>query len=113
MENVTHGDEDKQLSNDVLFDVLSHERRRFALYCLERYQTPISLADLADEVARLEYDAETLLQVSGEDVKEIYLDLYHSHIPRMEEANLLEYSQENDTVCLKYDLSGLKLGKFL
>ncbi|PGF14644.1 hypothetical protein CP556_20680 [Natrinema sp. CBA1119] len=113
MENVTHEDEDNQLSNDVLFDVLSHERRRFALYCLKRYQTPISLVDLADEVARLEYDAETPLQVSGEDVKEIYLHLYHSHIPRMEEANLLKYSQENDTVYLKSDISDLKPGKFI
>ncbi|WP_425498431.1 DUF7344 domain-containing protein [Natrinema soli] len=79
---------------------MSHERRRFALYCLERYHTPMALADLADEVARLEYDVDTFLQVSGEDVKEIYLDLYHSHIPKMVEVNLLEYSQEKDSVYL-------------
>ncbi len=60
----------------------------------------MALADLADEVARLEYDVDTFLQVSGEDVKEIYLDLYHSHIPKMVEVNLLEYSQEKDSVYL-------------
>ncbi|WP_425607561.1 DUF7344 domain-containing protein [Natrinema zhouii] len=85
--------------------MLSHERRRSALYCLEKYQTPMALADLADEVARVEYDVATLLQIPGEDVKEIYLDLYHSHIPKMEDANLIEYTQEEDMVCLKHELS--------
>ncbi|UHQ98221.1 hypothetical protein HYG81_19230 (plasmid) [Natrinema zhouii] len=65
----------------------------------------MALADLADEVARVEYDVATLLQIPGEDVKEIYLDLYHSHIPKMEDANLIEYTQEEDMVCLKHELS--------
>lgn len=112
-ENVIRISEDKQHSNDVLFDVLSSERRRFALYCLERYQTPMALADLADEVSLMESGADTLLDVSAEQVKETYLDLYHCHIPKLEEANLLNYSQEKDTVYLKYDLSDLQLEKFL
>ncbi|MFC6763930.1 DUF7344 domain-containing protein [Natrinema soli] len=113
LDDISHDDEDGQLTNDVLFNILSHERRRFALYCLERYQTPMALADLADEVARLEYDVDTFLQVSGEDVKEIYLDLYHSHIPKMVEVNVLEYSQEKDSVYLNYELSDLRLEELI
>ncbi len=73
----------------------------------------MALADLADEVARLEYDVDTFLQVSGEDVKEIYLDLYHSHIPKMVEVNVLEYSQEKDSVYLNYELSDLRLEELI
>ncbi len=111
--NATRNVEMQHLSKNVLCEILSHERRRFTLYCLERYRTPMALADLADEVARLEYDAATLLQIPGEDVKEIYLDLYHSHIPKLEEANLLEYSQEEDTVYLTYELSDLNLSEII
>ncbi|PGF18366.1 hypothetical protein CP556_14740 [Natrinema sp. CBA1119] len=113
IENIIHETRNQCLSNDVLSDILSHKRRRFALYCLERYQTPMALADLADEVARLEYDAATLPQIPGEDVKEIYLDLYHSHIPKMEDASFIKYYQEEDMVSLRYEFSDLNLGEFM
>lgn len=113
VENATHCRENQPLSNDVLFDLLSEERRRFALYCLERYQIPMALADLADEVALLESDADTLLNVPAEEIKETYLDLYHCHIPKFQEANLLTYSQAEDAVYLKSDLSDLNLEQFL
>ncbi|WP_433630333.1 DUF7344 domain-containing protein [Halomicrococcus sp. NG-SE-24] len=105
--------EDKQVTSDVLLKTLSNERRRYALYCLERYQTPIALADLADEVARLEHNAQTLTQIPGEDILQIYLDLYHCHIPKMEAANLLEYTQEQDTVQLLQDLSETKFNTII
>lgn len=111
--NTTQDDEAPQLSTDVLLDLLSHERRRYALACLKRYQTPMPLADLADEVARAEYDADTLRQVPADAVKEIYLDLYHSHIPKLEDAHLLAYSQEQDAVELRCDLSELGIHEFI
>lgn len=113
IDNVTHFSEENQMPNAVLFDILSHKRRQYILYCLDRYQTPMALADLADEVARLEHDVATLLQIPKEDVKQIYIDLYHSHLPKMEDANLLEYSQDQDTVRLKYDLSDLNIDELV
>lgn len=113
IDNITHYNEDKQISNEILFNILSHKRRQYALYCLDRYQTPMTIAELADEVARLEYDAQTLAQIPKEAVKQIYTDLYHSHIPMMKEANLLEDPQDQDAVCLKYDLSDLPLSELI
>nr|WP_253513709.1 hypothetical protein [Halorussus vallis]USZ75127.1 hypothetical protein NGM07_17040 [Halorussus vallis] len=112
-EDVNRLEKEKQETYNTLFEVLSHERRRYALYCLETYATPMTLADLADEVARLEHDAETLSEVPAESVKRVYLDLYHSHIPKMEDASLLEYTQEYDAVQLRYDLSALNLRELL
>lgn len=108
VENVTRASEEQELSNNILFDILSNERRRFTLYCLEKYQTPLALADLADEVALLESNAETLLDIPADDVKETYLDLYHCQVPKLEEVDFLTYSQERDTVSLKSDLSDTK-----
>lgn len=103
--------ENKPITYEIMFTVLSHERRRYALYCLRKYRTPMALADLADEVARLEHGTRPLTEISEEEVKRIYVDLYHSHVPKMEDANLLEYDQERDSVRLEHDLSNLNLSE--
>ncbi|WP_135534198.1 DUF7344 domain-containing protein [Halostella pelagica] len=97
---------------DVLFSILSRERRRYALYCLKQYRNPLTLADLADEVARIEHDEQNLAQIPGSAVKSIYMDLYHSHVPKMDDAGVVEYSQSDDTVRLKYEFTDLDLEEF-
>lgn len=61
----------------------------------------------------MEHDAHTLTDVPAAAIKRIYLDLYHTHIPKMEEAKLLEYTQEQDSVQLNYDLSDLNLSALI
>lgn len=99
----------QSLETDALFAILSHERRRYALYCLQKYRNPMTLADLADEVARLEYDEQTIVGIPEEDIKRIYMDLYHKHIPKMNDANAVEYNQATDTVRLRYEFTALDL----
>ncbi|RBI60701.1 hypothetical protein DMJ13_17210 [halophilic archaeon] len=107
--NGTQPVEDRQVTSGIPLEILFNKRRRYTVYCLQKYQTPIALADLADEVARLEYDAQTLTQVPKEDVAQIYFDLYHCHIPKMETADLVEYTQELDTVQLLQSISGIHI----
>ncbi|AGB30511.1 hypothetical protein C488_07117 [Natrinema pellirubrum DSM 15624] len=85
-------------ANDA-FDVLSHHRRRYALQCLREYETPLALADLADEVAVREHDR-PLPEISAEAVKRIYVSLYHTHVPKLADADYVRYSQERDEVAL-------------
>lgn len=94
---------------DTLFSMLSDERRRYALYCLDEHRNPVALADLADEVARLEHDARTVAEVPAEDVKSVYMSLYHNHVPRLEDAGIVSYSQSADTVRLTCDLDPFDL----
>lgn len=82
---------------DILFDVLANQRRRYILHCLRAYQTPMSLADLADEVATWEQN-EPIKDISAEEVKRVYMSLYHSHIPKLVDANIIKYTQERDLV---------------
>lgn len=97
--------DDSPFSSELLCEVLVHERRRYALYCLVTYQTPLPLADVADEVARLEYDAQVLSAIPENDVRQIYLDLYHAHIPKLADRGLVSYNQERDIVELTCGLS--------
>lgn len=97
------------LDTDTLFSILSRERRRYALYCLQQYRNPISLADLADEVARLEYDERTVAEIPAEDVKTIYMTLYHNHVPMMADANVVTYDQDSDSVHLSHEFTAIDL----
>jgi hypothetical protein len=106
-------EESRSLETDTLFSILSRERRRYALYCLQRYRNPMTLADLADEVARLEYDEESVAEISGEDIKSIYLNLYHSHIPKMADAGVVEYDQTDDMVRLNYEFTAFDLEEYV
>lgn len=96
-----------------LFSVLAHERRRYALYCLQQYRNPMTLADLADEVAKLEYDEETVTEIPAEEVKSVYMSLYHIHIPKMNDCNIVTYEQEKDYVTLTYEFKVIDLEEFI
>lgn len=84
---------------NTLFEVLANRRRRYVLHCLREYQTPIALADLADEVATQEQET-PLPDIPAEEVKRVYMSLYHTHIPKLVDANIVEYTQEQDLVAL-------------
>jgi hypothetical protein len=60
---------------------------------------PLTLADLADEVAVWEADT-VLPKIPCEEVKSVYLSLYHAHIPKMADVGVVEYSQDEDMVRL-------------
>lgn len=81
---------------DRVVKCLAHRRRRQVLECLREHST-VTLADLADEVAVSEFDSR-LDEIPAEAVKEIYFSLYHTHVPKLESADLVEYRQSADTV---------------
>lgn len=87
------------LSEDRVFEALSRQRRRFALHCLQKYEDPMALADMADEIAVWENDTD-IVDISAEEVKRVYISLYHTHIPKLADAGIVEYSQEQDMVAL-------------
>lgn len=81
-----------------LFHTAADVRRRRAVECLARHGS-LALPDLADELAVAEHDA-PLAAVDPETVKRLYLDLYHSHVPVLEERDLVRYDQAGDRVAI-------------
>lgn len=85
------------LDIDDVLESLRSARRRHALAVLAELSTTVTLADLADEVAIREHAA-PIDEIAAEDVQRVYIGLYHSHVPKLVELDLLEYHQAGDLV---------------
>ncbi len=82
---------------DNAFSLLADRRRRLTLEVLRTYEQSLTLPDVAEEVAKRE-TGQRIVEITPETVTEIYISLYHDHIPRLAEVGLLEYEQERDLV---------------
>lgn len=78
---------------DELFQLLSQERRRFALYYLDQADGPVALEELAREVARRENGS--VGPTASNDYAEQLITLKHNHLPRIEDATHIEYDSDN------------------
>jgi len=83
---------------DVVFEILSHRRRRLVLYHLAQVPGGVEQFDaLVDQVAAWETDA------NGGDVPEnhrsrVATDLHHVHLPKLADANVLDYDDRSETI---------------
>ncbi len=82
---------------DELFDVLSHRYRRHALVALRNRDGPTALADLAVDVAERETD-EPSDDGLKELAREIEISLYHVHVPKLADAEFVEFDRDRNTV---------------
>lgn len=73
-------------------------RERYVLYCLSRHGR-MSLWDLADEVTVWETRTR-LPDLPPSEGRKVYLALYHTHVPRLERAGLVDYLPKRDLVAL-------------
>lgn len=89
-------DADPSVDLDVLFELLSNARRRCALRTL-LVHGDLSLPDLADEVAVAER-GRPLPEIDPDVVLDVYLSLYHTHVPKLAGAGLATYDQDGDFV---------------
>ncbi|SEW22961.1 hypothetical protein SAMN05216285_3198 [Natrinema salifodinae] len=100
------GDPDEQ-SFDVVFDLLANQRRRYVLRCLQKFEDRIALTDVADEIARWENETNHM-DISEEEVERVATSLYHVHIPKLADADVVEYDQEQNVVALSKNAEQLE-----
>ena len=79
------------------FDALADSRRRRICRLLLEHRSALALSDVADEVAAAEHDGR-FADIPEIAVARTYTSLYHTEIPRLTDAGLLEYDQELDAV---------------
>lgn len=77
-------------SPSVLFDALSHSRRRFVLWYLARTDGPVFREELAARLVEWEG--------TGEDPERIEVSLTARHLPKLVEAMLIEYDSTTGVV---------------
>ncbi|MFD1684930.1 DUF7344 domain-containing protein [Halobellus litoreus] len=85
------------LSEDEVFEVLSNRRRRYVVHALKRAQEPIELSDLSKRVTAWEVDIDPG-EVRYEDRRNVYSTLQRTHLPKMEEKNLVRVDEEENVV---------------
>ncbi len=103
LETVLSTAEDFDLSDaeappDAVFDVLANARRRTVVRMLMTHGD-VALPDLADEVAVAEHDR-PLTEIDGDAVQQVYLSLYHTHVPKLADVEFVAYDQDTDYVAL-------------
>lgn len=91
--------EDQELSQDLIFELLSSPRRRMALYYLRERGGSATVTQLAEEIASLEYDV-SVEELSRQQQKRVYVSLYQTHIPKLDDAGIVEYDDDSSEVVL-------------
>jgi len=77
-------------SQGEIFDLLSNQRRRYAIHYCKREDDPVTLGDLAEHVAAWELDKE-VDEITSAERKRVYTSLQQTHLPTLERANIIEF----------------------
>ena len=91
------GTETKELSTDSIFHILQNQRRRSALRYLAETEGSVQMRDLAEQVAAWEHDT-TVQALSSDERQRVYIALYQSHLPKLDNEGIIEYNQSRGTV---------------
>lgn len=86
------------LTREDVFDVLSNERRRCVLHYLKRHgDRRVELRELVDHVAAWENDT-TTRDVDSDARKRVYTALRQSHLPKLDQAGVVDYEHRRGEV---------------
>ncbi|QFU84757.1 DUF7344 domain-containing protein [Natronorubrum aibiense] len=82
---------------DTALELCCDQHRRIVLAIIIKEQRPLSLNDLSKSIVRHNHHL-TITEVPAEEVTQIYLSLYHIHIPKLVANGVLEYDRERQLV---------------
>ena len=89
------------LEPDERFHLLQNERRRSVIEYLRDADTNedghVWMRDIAERVAAWENDT-SVAQLSSTERQRVYIPLYQNHLPKLDEAGVIEYNQSRGTV---------------
>jgi hypothetical protein len=88
-----------QLPEDVIFGLSSNERRRLTLPYLTKAKTT-TLSEPAEHIASIENN-KPVTSLSSSERKCVYVALYQNHLPKMNDANVIDYDQNRGTLELR------------
>lgn len=96
-------DDDRLTDVSTTFDLLSDARRRGVLYALEQNERT-TLDTLAERIARWEQKAGRTT-AAADDVR---TSLVHAHLPRLADADVIEFDPATGTVELTDEIGALR-----
>ena len=93
-------EERQSLSLDIVFEILRNERRRLVLHYLRDNDGEATLGQLAEHIAALENDT-TVTALNAQQRKRVYVGLYQCHLPKMDDAEVIDFNQSRGTIELR------------
>ncbi|THE64854.1 ArsR family transcriptional regulator [Salinadaptatus halalkaliphilus] len=97
--SVSNSEDDGGLSKDVIFELLKNRRRREVLAYLLEAEDTVTLGELAEQIAAWENDTD-VNALSSDQRKRVYVALYQTHLPKMDDAGIVEYDQDRGLISL-------------
>jgi hypothetical protein len=88
------------ISKDTQFGMLKNRRRRDILRYLRENEDESTLSDLAEFIAAKENDVERHL-LSSDERKRVYIGLYQCHLPKMDDARVVDFDKRSGDVALR------------
>lgn len=85
------------VSADELFHTLQNERRRLVIRYLLDHAGPVDVPSLVDQVGAWEQDT-TVEGLPEEQRQRIYVDVYQSQLPKLDEQGFVDYDQSRGVV---------------
>lgn len=81
------------VSPDLVFEILSNQRRRMVLYYLRQTGESMSVKELARKIAARENDVPPE-DLTSQQRKRVYVSLYQTHLPKLESTGMIEYDDQ-------------------
>ena len=90
--------ETSDIPRKEIFDVLSNDRRQYLLHYLKQKNGDgVELRELVDQVAAWENDIAPH-EIGSAERKRVYTALRQSHLPKLDDAGIVEYDNRRGTV---------------
>jgi hypothetical protein len=99
--------EDDSLSKDEIFELLKNRRRRDVLEYLLAVDRTVTLSELAEHIAAWENDVD-VQALNSSQRKRVYVALYQTHLPKMDQTGIVEYNQDRGRISLSENASVLE-----
>ena len=86
-----------EISFDEIYSILRNRRRRLVLSKLESAEGSLEIGDLAEQIAAIEND-KSVSAVRSKERKRVYISLYQSHLPKLDEVGVVSYDADRGVV---------------
>ncbi|WP_277555931.1 DUF7344 domain-containing protein [Halobaculum limi] len=93
--------EPAEIPLDLTFEILKNERRRLVLeYLRDVDDGQTTIGELAEHIAAIENDCD-IQALGAQQRKRVYIGLYQCHLPKMDDAGVVDFNQSRGFVELR------------
>lgn len=87
------------ISKRAVFNIVSNERRRAVLQYLLNHddQKLFTIQELTDAIAAWEHNT-NIEDLSAEARKRVYVSLHQTHVPKLDDYDVIKYNKDRGTV---------------